>query len=105
MRQHNFSLVGQGTPKKIYSKHAKSFIKHKLLESNRLKWMAGITSLIPENIIIPYPAEDLFWFLFKKLIEPNFLTVPVIFLYQRIATLIKLRKVKLIDFCYKLNFV
>ena len=67
MCQNNFSLVGQGTPKKnIYSNHAKSFIKHKILQSNRLKWAAGITSLIPGNIIIPYPAEDLFWGLFKN---------------------------------------
>jgi hypothetical protein len=28
--------------------------------------MAGITSLIPGNMIIPYPSEDLFWALFKK---------------------------------------
>lgn len=66
MCQHNFSLVAQGTPKKkIYSTHAKSFLRHKLRKSNSLKWMAGITSLIPENIIIPYPSEDLFWFLFQ----------------------------------------
>ena len=68
MLQHNFSMIAQGSPKKsIHSKHAKSLIKHKLLESKRLKWMAGITSLIPENIIIPYPSEDLFWALFKKI--------------------------------------
>ena len=67
MCRHNFSLVGQGSPKKgIYSKHARSFIKHKLLESGRLKWMAGITSLIPGDIILPYPSEDLFWFLFQS---------------------------------------
>jgi len=65
--QHDFSIVGQGQPQKsIHSKHAKSLIKHKLLESKRLKWMAGITSLIPGNMIIPYPSEDLFWALFKK---------------------------------------
>ena len=73
MRQQNFSLVGQGTPKKmIHSTHAKSFIKHKLLESKSLKWMSGLTSLIPENLILPYPAEDLFWFLFKKDEHTNF---------------------------------
>jgi len=31
--------------------------------------MAGITSLIPENIMIPYPGGDLFWALFKILIN------------------------------------
>lgn len=68
MSQHNFSEVAQGTPKKsIHSKHAKSLINHKLLESKRLKWMAGITAMIPENMIIPYPSEDLFWVLYKKI--------------------------------------
>jgi 2-polyprenyl-3-methyl-5-hydroxy-6-metoxy-1,4-benzoquinol methylase len=68
MLQHNFSMIAQGSPKKsIHSKHAKSLIKHKLLESKGLKWMAGITSLIPGNMILPYPSEDLFWVLFKKI--------------------------------------
>ena len=68
MCQHNFSPVSQGTPKKdIYSSHAKSFLKHKLLKSGNLKWLAGIASLIPGNIIIPYPSEDLFWVLFQHL--------------------------------------
>ncbi|MEO8771406.1 MAG: class I SAM-dependent methyltransferase [Ferruginibacter sp.] len=67
MRQQNFSLVGQGTPKKkINSGHARSFIKHKLRDSKKLRWMAGITSLIPGNVNLPYPSEDLFWYLFKK---------------------------------------
>jgi SAM-dependent methyltransferase len=64
---HLFSLVDGGRPKKsIHSKHAKSLIKHKLIESKGLKWLAGITSLIPGNMIIPYPSEDLFWALYKK---------------------------------------
>lgn len=67
MYQHGFSIIGQGPPKKsIHSKHAKSLIKLKLLESKRLKWMAGITAMIPGNMIIPYPSEDLFWALYKK---------------------------------------
>lgn len=68
MLQNNFSMIAQGTPKKsIHSKHAKALIKHKLLESNGLKWMAGITSLIPGNMILPYPSEDLFWALYKEI--------------------------------------
>ena len=68
MCHHNFSLVAQGKPKKdISSNHAKSFIKHKLLGSSWLKWLAGIIALIPANVTIPYPSEDLFWFLFKKI--------------------------------------
>ena len=67
MLKHNFHKVAEGTPKKsIHSKHAKSLIKHKLLESKVLKWAAPLTSLIPKNMILPYPSEDLFWALYKK---------------------------------------
>jgi len=67
MNQHGYSIVNQGIPKKsIHSKHAKSLITHKISESKRFKWMNGITFLIPGNIILPYPSEDLFWALFKK---------------------------------------
>ncbi|MEI6748860.1 MAG: class I SAM-dependent methyltransferase [Bacteroidota bacterium] len=67
LSHYNFSLAGNGTPKKsIHSKHAKSILRHKLLEMRNLKWMAGITNIIPDNKLIPYPAEDLFWFLLKK---------------------------------------
>lgn len=67
MFSNNFTKIGGGTPKKsIHSKHAKSLIKHKLLESKGLKWLAGTTKIIPGNMILPYPAEDLFWALYKK---------------------------------------
>ena len=67
MLKHSFYKVSEGTPKKsIHSKHAKSLIKHKLLESKGLKWATPLTSLIPGNMIIPYPSEDLFWTLYKK---------------------------------------
>ena len=56
--QYDFSLVGQGTPKKrIYSSHAKSFIKHRIAEVKELRWMERVISLIPENIILPYPSK------------------------------------------------
>jgi 2-polyprenyl-3-methyl-5-hydroxy-6-metoxy-1,4-benzoquinol methylase len=67
MLKHQFTKVKEGTPKKsIHSKHAKSLIRHKLLESKGLKWAAPLTSLIPGNMILPYPSEDLFWALYKK---------------------------------------
>ena len=67
MRQNHFSLVKEGCPKKfIHSRHARSLIKHKLSESNSLRWLAGIYKLIPKNILIRYPSEDLFWALYKK---------------------------------------
>jgi SAM-dependent methyltransferase len=65
--QHNFSLMAEGTPRKsIHSRHAKSILRHMFLDMPGLKWMAGITNIIPQNIILPYPAEDLFWYLLKK---------------------------------------
>lgn len=67
MGQQKFTIIDQGTPRKsIHSKHAKSLISHKLSESKSLKWIAGITRFIPDNMIIPYPSEDLFWALYKK---------------------------------------
>lgn len=64
---HGFSLVKSGHPKKnIYSKHAKSLIRHTFPKPKRLKWLPGISSLIPGNMILPYPAEDLIWALYKK---------------------------------------
>lgn len=68
MVDNNFLNIANGTPKKkIHSAHAKSLIKHKLSESKTLSWMAGITSLIPGNLILPYPSEDLFWSLYKRI--------------------------------------
>lgn len=65
--QYGFYRIAQGTPKKsIHSKHAKSLVRHKLIESKGLRWAASLVSLIPNNMLIPYPAEDLFWALFKK---------------------------------------
>jgi len=67
MMNHGFSIVKSGRPKKnIHSKHAKSLIKHKFPKPKRLKWLPGITSLFPENMILPYPAEDLIWVLYKR---------------------------------------
>lgn len=82
MLQYNFSMVAQGTPKKsIHSKHARSLIKHKLQESKSLKWMTGITKLIPKNILLPYPSEDLFWALFKKSNVFSFISFTMNFFY------------------------
>ena len=67
MLKHNFYKVAEGIPRKsIHSRHAKSLIRHKLLESKGLKWAIPFTSLIPGNMILPYPSEDLFWVLYKK---------------------------------------
>ena len=67
MGQQNFSHITQGTPKKkIHSKHAKSLINHKLMEFKRMNWATVLLKLIPNNVMLPYPSEDLFWALYKK---------------------------------------
>ena len=67
MTRNGFSLVADGKPKKkIHSRHAKALFRYTLLKIPRLKWLAGITYLIPNNIIIPYLADDLFWALYKR---------------------------------------
>lgn len=67
MRNYGFKKISGGKPgKKIHSKHAKSLLQHKLKNSNKFKWMRGIEKLIPSNKYLTYPAEDLFWALYKK---------------------------------------
>ena len=59
-----FSKVAQGRlSKKINAAHAKSLINYKFNENKLIK---GMTSIIPDSLTIPYPAEDLFWMLLQK---------------------------------------
>lgn len=56
-----FEYVGGGRPsKKISGAHAKSLLRYRLGDNPLLK-------LIPDRVKIPYPSEDLFWALFKKI--------------------------------------
>jgi 2-polyprenyl-3-methyl-5-hydroxy-6-metoxy-1,4-benzoquinol methylase len=67
MELFKFSFVASGRPRKdINSRHAKALLIHKFKEMKGLKWMANVTSLLPGNLSIPYPAEDLFWALYQK---------------------------------------
>lgn len=60
VEEFGFKKVESGRPlKKITGKHAKSLLKYKLGDTILLK-------LIPEKISFPYPSEDLFWVLFRK---------------------------------------
>jgi SAM-dependent methyltransferase len=59
--------IARGRPaKKILSSHAKSLVKHTL--SNSVLGRAGLPllGLIPENWVLPYPAEDLFYMVLRK---------------------------------------
>lgn len=67
LNQQKFFLVNRGTPtKKILSKHAKSLIKYKYHGTAVFNLLSGLIKLIPDNILLPYPSEDLFWALYKK---------------------------------------
>jgi len=59
-----FEKVAAGRPsKKISGEHAKSLLRYRLGEGVLAK---SISSLIPDRINFPYPAEDLFWTIYKK---------------------------------------
>lgn len=58
-----FRLLASGRPRKyIKWSHARSLISHQI-PSTQLRRLMGI---IPDNMVLPYPAEDLFWMLFQK---------------------------------------
>jgi SAM-dependent methyltransferase len=55
-----FESVASGRPtKKISGGHVRSLLRYRI-GGTRL-W-----NVIPQNIVLPYPAEDLFWSLFRK---------------------------------------
>jgi hypothetical protein len=67
MGQFGFELVASGRPKKWLSwKHAKTVMSFKLDKHPLSQPMKILFSLVPEKARIPYPAEDLLWFLFKR---------------------------------------
>lgn len=67
LERYNFKKISSGRPqKKIISNHAKSLIKHKMGNTRLLKYFSGVVNLIPDNVYIPYPAEESFWALYQK---------------------------------------
>jgi len=67
MGQYGFMRVATGWPeKKINSNHAKSLLKHKMEDTRLLRKISGIVGIFPDNVLLPYPAEDLFWALYCK---------------------------------------
>jgi 2-polyprenyl-3-methyl-5-hydroxy-6-metoxy-1,4-benzoquinol methylase len=67
MSKFSFHKIRSGWPqKKIKSNHAKSLLKHKMEGTRLLRKISGIVGLIPDNVLLPYPAEDLFWALYRK---------------------------------------
>ncbi|TYQ24766.1 methyltransferase domain-containing protein [Pseudanabaena sp. UWO311] len=65
--QFGFYKVICGRPSKwINGAHIKSLLRYKLERSRLGRLVINILSIIPDNLAIPYPAEDLFWILFQK---------------------------------------
>lgn len=68
MKNLNFKLIAKGRPdKRISFKHAKSVIQYKLDNNSILRHLTVFLNAVPENWTVPYPGNDLFWALYKKL--------------------------------------
>lgn len=68
LAQYGFEEVATGRPSKwIQSAHAKSLLEFKFKDMGWIgKILAKCLVLVPNNIAIPYPSEDLFWGLYQK---------------------------------------
>ena len=67
MVHFGFCEVVVGRPGKwLTGRHAKSLLQHKLEQSRLGRLCRGGVKIIPDGLAIPYPAEDLFWALFRK---------------------------------------
>jgi SAM-dependent methyltransferase len=61
-REIGFEKIAHGRPsKKISGEHARSLLRYRL--GNKFD---AILKLIPAKINFPYPAEDLFWAIYRK---------------------------------------
>lgn len=62
-----FREVAKGKPAKwLNGAHALSLLEYKLGGSIPGRLIAGAGRLLPRNIPLPYPGDDLFWMLFRK---------------------------------------
>ncbi len=67
MSQFGLVQLAIGRPAKwITAKHVKSVLAYNA-KSSKLFWLAaGLSKTMPDRLVVPYPAADLFWALFKK---------------------------------------
>jgi 2-polyprenyl-3-methyl-5-hydroxy-6-metoxy-1,4-benzoquinol methylase len=64
--QFGFTQIARGSPaKQINGLYAKSLLKRGL-NGSFLHWLMTVFQFIPNRLVIPYPALDLFWILFQK---------------------------------------
>lgn len=65
--QCGMEFVASGRPdKSISAEHAKSLLKHSTAGNRIVRAITSPAMLIPDRVRIPYPANDLNWFLFRK---------------------------------------
>jgi SAM-dependent methyltransferase len=65
--RHGFRNVAQGKIIKwIGVGHARSLVQHTGNQSRTDQMIAGVLGMLPENLALPYPSEDLFWAMFRK---------------------------------------
>jgi 2-polyprenyl-3-methyl-5-hydroxy-6-metoxy-1,4-benzoquinol methylase/Zn ribbon nucleic-acid-binding protein len=63
----HLSEIARGRPaKRILASHGKSLMRFKLGSSIMGRVFASPLKLIPDGLVLPYPAEDLFWMVLKK---------------------------------------
>ncbi len=63
---HGLELVATGRPSKwLEAGHAKSILRYKY-PSSLAKVLLSPLAVIPDKLAIPYPAEDLFWAIYRK---------------------------------------
>lgn len=62
-----FAPVAQGRPRKrLNAAHALSLLRHKMGGRGPGTMLVRMLDRIPPDLVIPYPAEDLFWMLFRR---------------------------------------
>ena len=65
--EYGFEEIATGRPlKRISGAHIKSIVHHKTQDPPVLRPFRYIAKLVPDHLTLPYPAEDLFWVLFRK---------------------------------------
>jgi len=61
-----FAVVDQGRPpRRISMGHAKSVLRNKTDASLAHRMLLGISTLLPDRLVVPYPFDDLVWMLLR----------------------------------------
>ena len=66
--RHGMRQIAFGRPvKRVLCSNVKSLLSHKASAGVANRMLSRAMRLLPDGLEIPYPAEDLFWMLFRKL--------------------------------------